>query len=217
MSQPDVRLVILDNDGVLVDSEPIAHGVLVELLAEYGWRLTLHESVQNFLGVTIGYVRERAEDALGVRLPADFEKRYHQMLFARYETDLRPIPDVAKVVRRLRVPCCVASSGSRMRIQRSLEKTGLWPLFTGRVFSGEEVPRGKPDPDLFLHAADTMGVEPELCVVVEDSPLGIEAASRAAMASVGFAYRTPEARLAGASRGVVHRLLDLPEILPGAF
>jgi HAD superfamily hydrolase (TIGR01509 family) len=203
-----VGLIIFDNDGVLVDSEPHAHPVLVALLQEYGWSGGLEASRREFLGVTVAHVRRVVEAQLGRSLPADFEERYHRSLFARYEVALRPIDGIRSVVESLQIPYCVASSGSRERVRRSLQLTGLWDLFEDRAFSADDVARGKPHPDLFLHAAEAMGTNAEECLVVEDSAAGLEAAARAGMHSIGFAARTPVSRLAAATLGIIDRMVD---------
>lgn len=213
MTATTVGLVIFDNDGVLVDSEPHAHPVLVELLREYGWPGGLEDSRRDFLGVTVAHVRHAVELQLGRSLPDDFEDRYHDALFARYEAALRPVDGVREVIEALSVPFCVASSGSRERVKRSLELTGLWRLFADRAFSADDVARGKPHPDLFLHAAAAMRVDPAACIVVEDSAPGLEAAARAGMQSIGFAARTPASRLASATLGIIDRMVDFGPLL----
>lgn len=191
-------LVVFDNDGVLVDSERLANQVLAGLLTELGCPRTFEECVASYLGGTIERVRYLVEEQSGRSLPADFEDRYHRDLFAAFDAGLVAVPGIATVLDRLedsRTPFCVASSGSRLRIQRALRLVGLWNRFEGRVFSAEEVARGKPAPDLFLHAAASLGADPAASVVVEDSPLGVEAAMAAGMSVVGFAAVTPPERL----------------------
>ncbi len=211
------QLVVFDNDGVLVDSESLANRVLARLLSEL-WRPTsFEECVESYLGGTIERVRELVEARSGRRLPADFEARYHRDLFAAFDAGLRAVPGAGAVLDRLEesaIPFCVASSGSHERIERALRLTGLWDRFAGRVFSASDVARGKPAPDLFVHAAARMGVAPAETVVVEDSPLGVEAARAAGMAVIGFAAVTPQARLDGASV-VVTEMADVAAVLAG--
>lgn len=196
--------MVFDNDGVLVDSERLANGVLARLLSEFWRPTTLEECVSSYLGGTIERVRCLVEEQSGRPLPADFEDRYYSALFAAFDAGLTAVPGVGTVLDRLEqaaIPYCVASSGSRERIERALRRTGLWVRFRGRpsrVFSADDVTRGKPAPDLFLHAAASMGADPRATVVVEDSPLGVEAARAAGMAVIGFAAVTPPRRLAGA-------------------
>jgi HAD superfamily hydrolase (TIGR01509 family) len=204
-------LVIFDNDGVLIDSETLAFTVLVDLLEVNGISLSTEEAVERFLGGPVSRVLDWAADA-GTPLPGDFDVSYHDDLFAAFDRSLTATAGAVDVVDRLAAvtSVCVASSGSRERIRRSLAKVGLLERFDGRMFSTEDVAEGKPAPDLFLHAADRMGVSPERCVVVEDSPLGVEAAGAAGMASVGFSRSVPADRLARATLGVVEDLLELP-------
>ncbi|HEU5161446.1 MAG TPA: HAD family phosphatase [Streptosporangiaceae bacterium] len=206
-------LLILDNDGVLVDSEPIANRVLAGLLTECGHRTTYEESVRDYLGGTLRLVRDAVEPLLGRRLPDDFEDRYHERLFARMRTELTAVAGVTAALDALAaidLPVCVASSGTHERIETALTTVGLLDRFAGRVFSAEDVARGKPYPDLFLYAAERMGADAERCLVVEDSPHGVTAAKAARMTVIGYVGLTPAARLAGADI-VIDRMADLPE------
>lgn len=201
------ELVIFDNDGVLVDSERLANQVLGRLLTEWGRPTTFEECVASYLGGTLERVRTLVEEESGQSLPGDFEDRYHAELFAAFDAGLVAVDGAAAVLDGLEqaaTPYCVASSGSRERIRRALQHVGLWTRFDGRVFSAEEVPVGKPAPDLFLHAARRLGAHPEVTVVVEDSPLGVEAARAAGMSVIGFAAVTPAGRLAGADAVARH-------------
>jgi HAD superfamily hydrolase (TIGR01509 family) len=206
-------LLILDNDGVLVDSEPIANRVLAELLTECGHPTTYEESVRDYLGGTLRLVREIVEPKLGRPLPADFEDRYHERLFARMRAELTAVAGVVAALDAIgRLPACVASSGTHERIETALATVGLLTRFAGRIFSAEDVARGKPYPDLFLYAAERMGTAPERCLVVEDSPHGVAAAKAAGMTVIGYAGLTPAERLAGAGADVViERMSELPE------
>lgn len=212
MDRPD--LVIFDNDGVLVDSERLANGILADLLTEAGLPYTLEQAVHEFMGGTMARVRASAEPRLGRPLPADFEDRYHARLFEGFAR-LQPVPGVPEVLDaldRAGTPYCVASSGTRERIQNALTSVGLYERFEGRVFSAQDVEHGKPAPDLFLHAAGSTGIDPDRCVVVEDSPLGVEAAGAAGMYVIGFAAMTPADRLAAADV-VVDEMGALPGLL----
>jgi HAD superfamily hydrolase (TIGR01509 family) len=209
-------LVIFDNDGVLVDSEWHANEVLAELLTEYGLPCTRERCVEEFMGSSLATVRQRVETARGCRLPQDFEERYHARLFAMFRAGLRPVPGVAEMLDRVAIPVCVASSGTHARIRLALATTGLLDRFAGRIFSAEDVTRGKPAPDLFLHAAQALGVRPAGCAVIEDTPVGIDAAHAAGMTAFGFARMTPRARLAHASGGVFDAMTELPDLLAGA-
>lgn len=189
------QLVIWDNDGVLVDSEPIANRILADLLTESGWPTTYEDSLRDYMGGSLKLVREVVEPKLGKALPADLEDRYHEQLFTRMRTELLAVEGVRQALDELDLPVCVASSGAHPRIELALKKTGLYDRFDGHIFSADDVARGKPNPDLFLHAAKEMGAAPEHCVVVEDSPLGVAAARAAGMAVIGYAGMTPAERL----------------------
>jgi HAD superfamily hydrolase (TIGR01509 family) len=207
-------LLILDNDGVLVDSEPIANRVLAGLLTEYGYPTTYEDCLRDHLGGTLRLVRERVEPLLGWPLPEDFEARYHERLFARMPTELAAVAGVVAALDAIDMPMCVASSGTHERIETTLATVGLFGRFSGRVFSAEDVGRGKPYPDLFLYAAERMGVAPERCLAVEDSPHGVAAAKAARMTVIGYAGLTPEERLAGAGAdAVIACMADLPELV----
>jgi HAD superfamily hydrolase (TIGR01509 family) len=206
-------LVIFDNDGVLVDSEGHANRILSELLVEYGHPLSRDDCVARFLGTSLASVRRLVEAELGRTLPHDFEERYHTDLFDVFRQALRPVPGVIEALDRVDAATCVASSGTHERIRLALTTTGLFERFAGRIFSAEDVARGKPAPDLFLHAAARLRVDPSRCAVIEDSPLGIEAANAAGMTAFGFAGLTPAARLRHARGGVFTSMADLPTLL----
>ncbi|MEU4064348.1 HAD family hydrolase [Streptomyces wedmorensis] len=209
-------LVIFDNDGVLVDSEPISNTLLAGYLTELGHPTTYEESVRDYMGSAMHRIHELVEERSGQRLPEDFDETFHARVFAAFERELEAVAgagDVLKGLAAAGVPYCVASSGSHERIRVGHRKTGLDAWFRdGIVFSAEDVGRGKPAPDLFLHAAERMGVAPERCVVVEDSGLGVQAALAAGMDVYGFTAMTPEEKLAGA-RGWFGRMDELPAIL----
>ena len=208
-------LVIFDNDGVLVDSERLANTVLAGLLTEHGMPCTLADSVRDFLGGTLARVHATYQERTGRTLPADFDTRYYAEVFAGFRAGLEPVPGVVAALDALRdagMDCCVASSGTHERIRLAHEHAGLDNRFAGRVFSADDVAHGKPAPDLFLHAAASLGVPPRRCAVIEDSPLGVTAAVAAGMTVYGFAAVTPAERLAGA-HVVFNDMRALPALL----
>lgn len=187
---PNPSLVIFDCDGVLVDSERLSFEELLKSLASVGMDLRLEDAIPIFLGTsrvtTMETVRRMAKTAVA----DDFYDSYHERLLPRLRADLKPIPGIQGVLDEFDardVPYCVASSGDPVKIQASLETTGLWPRFAERVFSAVQVKNGKPAPDLFLLAAKTCGADPSRCVVIEDSVLGIRAAKAAGMGALGLA------------------------------
>lgn len=208
-----IELVIFDCDGVLVDSERLANHVLAELLTECGLPTTTEESIATYMGLSTASWTALAAEKLGSPLPPDFVDRYHAGVFEAFDRELEAIPGVADVVRRLRWPSCVASSGEHERMRRTLGRTGLHDHFEGRIYSASEVERGKPHPDLFLYAADRMGVAPERCVVVEDSPFGVRGAVAAGMTALGYAATTPATVLAAEGVETFTAMGALPALL----
>ncbi|MFE0950747.1 HAD family hydrolase [Streptomyces mutabilis] len=197
-------LVIFDNDGVLVDSEPISNRLLAGYLTELGHPTSYEDSLRDYMGAAMHRVHDLVLERTGRKLPEDFDDVFHRRVFAAFAEDLEAVPGVVGLLEKLAVdgvPYCVASSGSHERIRVGHRKTGLDRWFEDeRIFSSQDVGRGKPAPDLFLYAAERMGVAPERCVVVEDSPLGVQAAVAAGMDVYGFTAMTPARKLAGATR-----------------
>lgn len=210
------ELILFDNDGVLVDSEPIANRALAGLLTELGVPTTYEDSLRDYLGGTMVRVRDMVRDRDGVTLPDDFDDVYHARVFEGFRAELAAVVGVSEVIDALDaagVAYCLASSGTHERIRIALEHTGLIPRFPASVvFSSQDVAFGKPAPDLFLHAARTMGVDPSRCTVVEDSPLGVTAARAAGMTVYGYAAMTPAERLVDAD-AVFKDMADLPDLL----
>ncbi|EIM26049.1 HAD family hydrolase [Microvirga lotononidis] len=178
-------LMIFDCDGVLVDSEPLSCRIDAEVLTECGVPYTAEAVAREFTGVSVKDQIARIESERGIRLPEDFTERLNRTLFARFETDLKPIAGVRDAILSLPFPRCVASSSVPERIALSLRVTGLADLFDN-IFSSTQVARGKPAPDLFLHAAKQMNARPDDCLVVEDSIAGVQAAVAAGMRVIGF-------------------------------
>ncbi|GAA1548474.1 HAD family hydrolase [Streptomyces albidochromogenes] len=209
-------LIIFDNDGVLVDSEPISNTILAGYLSELGHPTTYEDSLRDYMGSAVHRIHDLVLERSGQRLPEDFDKTLHARIFAAFEQELKPVAGAEDLLGRLvadGVSYCLASSGSHERIRVGHLVTGLDEWFEDSwIFSSQDVGRGKPAPDLFLHAAAQMGVPPERCVVVEDSPLGVEAASAAGMDVYGFTAMTPADRLSGA-KGCFSDLSELPDLL----
>ena len=172
------RLVIFDCDGVLVDSESLTIPAMGRLLAQFGLHLQHDEMRTHFSGVTTRQVPDIARKQWGVSLPEDFADQLEAAERRAVEEGLRAAPGVAGAIRSMvasGVAVCVASNGSPEAVAQRLKLTGLYPWFEGRLFSASMVGRSKPYPDLFLHAAQTLGVPPAQCVVVEDSAPGVRA------------------------------------------
>ncbi|MEV0171051.1 HAD family hydrolase [Streptomyces sp. NPDC050803] len=209
-------LVIFDNDGVLVDSEPISNRHLAAYLTELGHPTSYEESIRDYMGSAMHRIHELVLERTGQRLPEEFDDVFHGRVFAAFERELEPVAGAGGVLEKLaadEVPYCVASSGSHERIRVGHRKTGLDRWFEeSRIFSSQDVGRGKPAPDLFLYAAERMGVEPARCVVIEDSPLGVQAAVAAGMDVYGFTAMTPAAKLSQAT-GLFSDMGELADLL----
>jgi HAD superfamily hydrolase (TIGR01509 family) len=212
-------LIIFDCDGVLVDSEPISNEVLATMLGEQGLLLDVPETRRRFQGLLLGDIQALAENLTGRVLPDDWLEEYTERRTEAFRSGLKPVPGARQMLERVTaagIPVCVASQGSLAKTEGSLTMTGLDDLMPAHVrFSAHLVPRGKPHPDLFLHAAATMGFAPVDCVVVEDTPSGVTAAVRAGMPVYGFsadsdeqALREAGARTAATLEEITRRLLD---------
>ena len=186
MAKHAAPMVIFDCDGVLVDSEPISFSVLRETLASAGVELEESLAYRQFLGKSMASITRMIADEFKISLSEEHIEAMRTQLFARFEAELQPIAGIVDVLEDFHRPHCVASSSQMERIRLSLTKTGLIDFFEPNIFSASMVKRGKPEPDLFLHAADTMGFAPEDCIVIEDSPAGIHAAHSAGMKVFAF-------------------------------
>ncbi len=207
LSNADIRLVILDCDGVLIDSEIISATILVEQISKLGVSIDFHYVQQHFLGRSFPRVVELIQQQFGVDLPAEFEATYRSELLKAFETRLTLMPGVLDALDAMAVDCCVATSSSPPRVRRSLELVSLLQRFKGRVFTASQVANGKPAPDLFLYAAAQMGFAPHHCLVIEDSVPGVEAALAAGMAVACF---TGGSHLTGIETPLPRSLSDLP-------
>jgi HAD superfamily hydrolase (TIGR01509 family) len=179
-------LVIFDCDGVLVDSEVLACRAAAEALAAIGHHISPESVAERFVGMSNKDMYAALEGERGTALPASFDAEMNRLAAALFERELRPMRGLDSALAALAEPRCVASSSTPAMLVRKLAWTGLAPWFGDAVFSTAEVARGKPAPDIFLHAALRMGAAPARAVVVEDSPLGIAAAKAAGMTAFGF-------------------------------
>lgn len=181
-------LIIFDCDGVLVDSEIIAHQVEIECFKEIGYQITLEESIKNFTGVSDSYVSQIIFQETGNSISQNFFYETQQKIVQAFETQLKPLMDsVLPYLYDNNISRCVASSSIPERVKRSLEITHQWSFFEeDTIFTSSLVKKGKPAPDLFLYAADKIGFKPAECMVIEDSIAGIQAAIAAEMNVVAF-------------------------------
>ena len=181
-----MNAVIFDCDGVLIDSEVLACVVDAEVLTASGFAITAAEVAERYLGRSLDFMLKDIEVRGGWLPPADLGARLQSRLLSAFARELRAVPGMASLAAGLSSPKCVASSSTRARLQMTLGHCGFAEIFGDWVFSAEQVTRGKPAPDLFLLAASKMAVAPKSCLVVEDSPAGIQAAVAAGMRAIGF-------------------------------
>jgi HAD superfamily hydrolase (TIGR01509 family) len=179
-------LVIFDCDGVLIDSELLSVEADLACLAENGIvDLSGDDILDRYTGISMAGMLADLETRYGRSFP-DFAARHHERLSALFESGLRPIRGIADVLAALDCKICVASSSTPERLRHALTLVDLFDRLHPHIFSATEVARGKPAPDLFLHAANQMAVEPGRCVVIEDSVPGVIAAAAAGMTAIGF-------------------------------
>ncbi|OIQ73644.1 6-phosphogluconate phosphatase [mine drainage metagenome] len=151
------------------------------------------------------------EEHLGRSLASDWEDTYQHLYREAYVRELQPVDGIIEALDEIKLPTCVASSGSHEKTKLTLGLTGLWPHFAGRIFSASEVKHGKPAPDLFLHAASVLGHEAVQCVVVEDSAPGVQGALAAGMKVIAYAGGvTPRERLEGSGVHLIDNMSQLP-------
>jgi HAD superfamily hydrolase (TIGR01509 family) len=212
-----LELVIFDCDGVLVDSERIAVRTDVQVLARLGWSMSEAECIERFVGLSDRSIKAAIEAHLGIALADDWDKEFQSLYRDAFTSELTPVPGIVEALDRITLPTCVASSSSHDKLRFTLGLTGLYERFAGRIFSAYDVARGKPAPDLFLHAAARLGIAPAACAVVEDSRYGVEAARAAGMRAFGFAGGlTPAAWLEGPGTVVFSEMRQLPTLLARA-
>ncbi len=210
---PRFDLVIFDCDGVLVDSEPIANRVLAECLSEIGLPTTLEDSLRDYKGSSWPECVALFEARLGRPLPERFGERYYRRAIAAFERELVAVPGIHDALARIPAATCVASNGRHATMRVTLGRTRLLERFAGRIFSSADVPRPKPFPDLYLHAAARMGADPARCAVVEDSPRGVAAGVSAGMTVFGYAGLEDPDKLTAAGARIFRDMRHLPDLL----
>jgi HAD superfamily hydrolase (TIGR01509 family) len=212
-----VEAVLFDCDGVLVDSEPITNGVLHAMLIERGWNLTAQACWDLFVGHTVRSRRELIEHHTGQPWSEDWMAEFMRRRNAALQTELQVIAGVpaavAHVHRHSRGRLAVASGADRQKVEMMLAQVGLLSFFEGRVFSGHEMPRSKPHPDVYLAAARHLGVDPARCLVVEDTVTGVQAGVAAGATVWGYAVlgQADDLKAAGARR-VITDMAELHQL-----
>lgn len=205
------ELLILDCDGVLVDSETISHEIIVEMLGEAGVAMELGAAFNRFLGKSTAQCVSIVAELLGKEVPANFMEEHRRRTRLAFQSRLRAVPGIEAALDQIRLPYCVASSGEPDKMRATLGLTGLWPRFEGKLTSVTEVAHPKPAPDVYLLAASKFGIAPSNCVVVEDSPTGVTAGVAAGMTVLGYSALTSANHLLDAG---AHRVFDTMSLLP---
>lgn len=214
--------VLFDCDGVLVDSEPITHGVLRDMLEEAGWTLTVAECMRIFVGKAVREERALIEARTGQPLTDDWMLRFRERRNQGLVRDLQAIRGAVDAVAKIhalhqgRIAC--ASGADRFKVELQLQKCGLMPYFKGNIFSGHEMPRSKPAPDVYLAAAAALGVDPKRCAVVEDTVTGVTAGVAAGATVIGYSppelgHDVPAALRQAGAHHIVTDLADVTGLL----
>lgn len=180
------KCIIFDCDGVLVDSEAISIGTLVNMAETHGAIIDIDFAHQFFLGKSLEFCFNYIAEVTNKKLPDTFEEDFRKSTFKSFKKDLQPIKGIHELLAKINVPIAVASNGPADKIILNLTTTKLIEKFEGNIFSAYEINSWKPNPELYLHAAKTMGFEVQDCVVIEDSPAGVQAALNGGFDVFGF-------------------------------
>jgi phosphoglycolate phosphatase len=211
MGKTEFKLVVFDCDGVLVDSEPIINRIFAETLTEAGFPITYTEVTQKFIGKSLKTCLEIIEESYNKPLPENFIELCKEREIAPLQQELQPVSGIIEVLEQLTLPKCVASNSSHRHIQLVLKLTGLLHKFDEKIYSCYDVPRPKPFPDVYLHAAEQMNTNPEDCVVIEDSVPGVQAGYAAGMTVFGYAQHSDPTALTDAGAKIVFN--DMRQLL----
>ena len=213
---PTFAAILFDCDGVIADSEPVVNIVVADDLTARGWPLTPDEAGANFLGMSLPTMIPMIEAKIGP-LPPNWSQDLKVRVAETMAREVTPVPGAGAVLEATRaahIPIALASNSSRVELSAKLTRLGFENFFEGRVLSFEDVPRAKPDPDIYLAAAAACGADPSECVVIEDSVMGTLAGVAAGCTVFGFAHVTdPEALLAAGTRLVFNDMRELPQLL----
>ena len=207
------KLIIFDCDGVLVDSEPLSNRTIAGQMRELGIAMTEEEAIQLFAGGSLKNVTDYVKEATGNEAPSDMEDVYRERSYELFRKELQPVHGIKAILQQIPNIKCVASNGPIEKMKLNLKLADLIHFFDENLFSAYEIGHWKPDPRLFLHAAQAMGFEARDCIVIEDSDHGIYAAKAAGMQVYGFAGRTPREKLESAGAEIFEEMGQLSRIL----
>jgi HAD superfamily hydrolase (TIGR01509 family) len=209
-----VDAIVFDCDGVLVDSEILTIKVGQRVLADLGWVVEQSAMVEMFMGCSTEHYRQQIGENIGRTLEDGWDDQYRPWYEKVFAEELREVEGVSAAIDRIDLPRALASNSSHQHIRSSLAQVGLLGKFDGRIWSAEDVPRGKPAPDVYLRAAEFLGVTPDRCVVVEDSEFGVEAARSAGMHVLAYkSALTPAAWFRRPDITVFDSMEQLPDLV----
>jgi HAD superfamily hydrolase (TIGR01509 family) len=209
----NLKCIIFDCDGILVDSEHLSNRVLYEMTSALGYQFSIDDLCLQFSGRSLQECFTWIETQTSTALPSNFEKEYRQKTFEIFKKELQPVKGIKEFIASLSIPFCVASSGPREKIRLNLQVTGLLDHFENKIFSSYDVNSWKPDPKIFLHAAAAMGFSPADCVVIEDSHAGVIAGVSGGFRVYALANRQNEIKLKSAGATTFFAIDDLPHLL----
>ncbi len=214
LEEDQLSLVIFDCDGVLVETERFYVELLLEFGKEYGFEMELADAMNLFAGVTLKTCMKKIEETTGKNLKPDFFETFRDTFADRIECEIKPVEGIRHAIESIHIEKCVVSNSSMASIEQMLGAVDLLKYFKGRIFSGYDLKKWKPDPALFLHAAASMNVDPKKCLIVEDSLVGVQAAQSAGMKVLAYTGSEFAARqLKDSKANFFDNMVDLPEIL----
>lgn len=214
VTSPHFDAVVFDCDGVLVDSEALAMRVSQRIVTDLGWPADIETMTELFVGCSHEFFVEQIENHIGRKLEPGWDAPYEGWLEEAFRGELTAVPGVREALDRITLPTAVASNSAHERIRLSLGLVGLLDRFDGRISSAHDVPAGKPEPDVYLHAARRLGVEPQRCIAIDDSRFGVTAAHRAGMFVLAYAGQGDAEQLPDGDRIFpLHHMEDLPEVV----
>lgn len=191
----NIKCILFDCDGVLVDSEIIGNKVMIAMAQEYGFEMTTEDSIHFFNGKSIYENLQLIETKINRKLPDSFESEYRKQSFEAFKKEIKPIAGVTEFINNLSVDFCVASNGPIDKMELNLSLTGLLDKFENKMFSAFQINSWKPDPELYIHAARVMGYTVNECIIIEDSIAGVKAGISGGFIVYGFANSHTETQL----------------------
>lgn len=209
----NIKCIIFDCDGVLVDSEAIGNKVLLSMASAFGFEMDIEDAYKHFNGRSLKVCFSQIEKIIDQKLPDNFESEYRKKSFEAFKNELLPVDGVKEFIHNLNIPFCVASSGPVEKIELNLTTVGLIDKFENKIFSAYRINSWKPEPDLFLFAAKEMGFEIDECIVIEDSRAGVIAANKGGFKVYGLANKHNEQELREEGAIVFYSFKELENML----